>query len=103
MASRKSKYWVKMYMLEGLDSWAMRCNQIGEVKLFSYILSTFNKTDGSWVNTKPRRVAIEQTIGLKESTVFNYLKLLKKSGLLIKLGRSEYKVNEEFISYGASK
>ncbi len=99
----KVKYWVKMMMMEGTDSWVMRCEQIGEAKLFSYILSTYNQNDASWTMTVERLAAIKKLIGIEKASVYNYLKHLVKAGLLLKTGRGHYKVNEQFVSYGNAK
>ena len=90
-----------MYVMEGTTSYIHKCSQIGEAKLFGYILATYNKTDSIWTNTKTKREAAMQLYELKESTIFQYLKLLVASGLLIKMGRSEYKVNPEYIEFGS--
>lgn len=100
----KNKYWVKMLIKENIiDSWIMRCTHMGEVKLYGYILSTFNPNDMSWTYNKFKQQAIEKLFDLKESTVFKYLKLMVKNGLLIKQGKGTYLINQEYIQFGSKK
>lgn len=98
-----AKYWVKMYMMVGTDSWIMQCTHIGEAKLFGYIISTFNQNDCSWSVTAEKIKAIEALLGIKKASVYNYLKSLVKNKLLVKVGRGNYRINKEYISYDVAK
>lgn len=91
-----------MNILDGTSSWISQCKHIGEAKLFGYILSTFNRTDGSWTNTSQKRMAVEQLLHIKQATQFNYLKSMTQSGLLVKMSRGEYHVNREYIEFGGT-
>lgn len=93
---------IKAYVQEDGMIWVSKCTHMGEVRLFNYILATFNRHDATWANTRQRRLAIKQLHGLEESTIFNYLKLLTKSKLLIKMGKGEYKVNAEYVEFGSA-
>lgn len=97
----KIKYWLKMKFYEGTLSWVEQCHHIGEVKLFGYILSTFNIADGTWTNTRMKRDVIREKYGISENSIFTYLKLLCKSELLHKTGQGEYRVNKKFIEHGS--
>ena len=101
----KIQYFVKMNIFEGTDSWAMRCSHIGEVKLFAYILATFNQNDMTWTYTAEKQKAIQDKFGISRPTTFNYLKHLasKDVGILIKKSKGEYQVNSEFVEYGNKK
>ena len=89
-----------MNILDGTLSWVMKCDHIGEAKLFGYILGTFNQSDMTWTNTADAQRAVEQLLGIKRPTMFNYLKNLCKNGLLSKLGKGSYKLNELYVQYG---
>lgn len=100
----KIKYWLKMKIeANSLNSWVMQCEHIGEVKLFGYILATFNPNDMSWSYDKYKEEAIKKTFSISKATVFNYLKNMCKNKLLIKKARGLYQVNEEFIEFGSKK
>lgn len=96
------KYWIKMKLLSNkVDNWVMRCEHIGQVKLVSYILTTFNHTDHTWTYDKHKEKAIMQLIGLSQTSIFNYLKGLVKAEILIKKGRGIYEINREFLEFGS--
>lgn len=101
---RRIKYFVKMNILDGvISSWGDKCKKLGEVKLFTYILSTINLSDMSWTNTKARRVAITSLYGLGDSTIQLYLRSLVRYELLEKTGKGEYRVNRQYVEFGSSK
>jgi len=97
---RSERYWVKMRINGGVDSWIMRCDHIGQAKFFGYILATYNPRDGIWSSTKTKRATAMLLLEIAESTLLKYLQTLTRAGLLVKLGRGDYKVNSKYVGYG---
>jgi len=98
------KYWLKMKIKDNMiDNWVLKCERLGEVKLFAYVLSTFNLNDNTWNYDSFKEKAISQLLGLNRSTIFNYLKSLCKNRLLIKKGKGLYEINSEYIEFGAKR
>lgn len=72
---------------------------LGEVKILSYILQQINfKKDGLYNHSATRQKAIESKYGYSRATQNNYIKSLTNKNFVIKIGKGEYKVNEEMIS-----
>lgn len=98
------KYWLKMKIYTNpIDNWAMRCTHIGQVKLFAYILSTYNTTDSTWNYDKYKEAVIIDKLKITKATLFVYLKKLVDSELLIKRGKGLYYINDKYIEYGSKK
>ena len=98
------KYWIKMKILSNvIDNWVMRCDHIGQVKLMSYILSTFNPMDHTWCYDKIKEKAIIQLIGVSKASIFNYLNGLVKAEILFKNGRGVYEINKTLLEYGSHR
>jgi hypothetical protein len=95
----KSKF-VRMIIRPNGESWATKCDHIGEVKVFSYILATFNRNDTLWTMSPEKLKALAHLYDIQESTIYKYLKNLVSKGLLFKAGRGHYRVSDEFIDYG---
>lgn len=102
MYKRNHKYWIKMRIFDGIDnsSWVLVCKHVGEIKLFGYILSTFNQNDNSWNYDKLKQEIIEKHFNIKPSTQFKYLKNLVKYQLLFKIAKGKYVISGEYIQYG---
>ncbi|CCH01270.1 hypothetical protein FAES_3261 [Fibrella aestuarina BUZ 2] len=94
------RYWVKMKVYGGTTTWVSKCKHMGQTHLYSYIIATFNRATGEWSNTGPARTALKQLYDLEESTIYRYLGMLKREGLLNKGQKGTYLVNPEWISYG---
>lgn len=103
MARNDIKYWLKMKILAPTDSWVMRCTHIGQVKLFGYILSTYNTNDGTWSYDKYKEALIVNKLDITKATIFTYLKKLVEAEILIKRGKGIYEINDKFIEYGSRK
>ena len=97
----KNKYWLKMYVKDNvIDNVFFKFDRLGEGKLFGYILSTMNVNDCTWTYDKYKGTAIMQLCGIKEASIFNYLKLLCNKGILKKMGKGIYLVESEYIGFG---
>lgn len=93
-----------MYVKENLlDNFIFKFERLGEARLMGYILSTMNVNDMTWTYDKYKGNAIMAHCDIKEATVFNYLKLMTKKGILKKVARGVYQVNEEYLSFGSKR
>ncbi len=77
-----------------------KCKHIGEVNVFSYIITHCNKETLRWFSTKEDRIAIAKKYGIGESSISRYLINLVNYGLLEKRTKGEYKINEQYIGGG---
>lgn len=78
-----------------------KCQHLSEVKILSEILKTYNRETLAWTHTRSTRMAICEILQMSEISFKVRLNNMHKNGILVKVDRGLYKVNEEFISYGS--
>lgn len=103
MANKELKYWIKMKIINTTDSWIMKCEHIGQAKLFGYILATYNTSDNTWNYDKYKESVIMEKFNITRVTLFTYLKKLVESELLIKRARGVYQINSKYAEFGSRK
>lgn len=76
---------------------------IGEVNLFEYILTDLDQRTMRFDYNNAKAKLIEEKIELAPSSQFRYLRSMVENGILSKVQKGVYKVNEEWVGYGTNE
>lgn len=78
--------------------------QIGELKIFGSIMThCYFDSENIYTHTAENAKSLGMEYKLKDNTVHSYIRLLIASGLLYRVGKSQYKVNSDYVDYSKGK
>lgn len=79
----------------------LKCNHIGEAKLFCFIVTHMNKETRQWFASDANKQRAVEALQSSIPTINRYLSSLKESGLLKQQVRGVYEVNDDYIDFAA--